>query len=157
MGLSKVERALHRKLAAQCFNATWARLEQGKRGSRDDRRMLDLAHASRYHWGLVGSPENKAVSDWQVSRVYAALSEGDHALLYAKSCLELCRKHALLGLVPTAYEALARANAARGNLRDARRNIALARGTLDAASVDTESREIFLAQIQESVRPIDRA
>jgi hypothetical protein len=59
--LSKREREFHRKMAVRCFNETWDYLEKKKRTEQDDQEMLQLAHASRHHWGLVGTPRNKAV------------------------------------------------------------------------------------------------
>ena len=44
-----------RRLAAHLFNSTWDLLETENRTPADDDRMLHMAHASRYHWGQVGS------------------------------------------------------------------------------------------------------
>jgi hypothetical protein len=154
MALSKAERVFHRKVAACCFNAAWTYLEQRKRGTEDAQRMLDLAHAARYHWGLVGTPENVAVSDWQVSRVYAALDEPKLALAFANSCLRRCRLHRRFRYLSTAYEAVARALATGGDLPGARRSIEKARKALDAAPVDRETRQVFLDQIFETERMI---
>jgi hypothetical protein len=157
MSLSKRDRELHRKLMASCFNECWEYLEKRKRTPRDDLRMLTLTHAARYHAGAGGSPKNRAIGDWQVSRVYSALREPRLASAFGESCLELCEKHGLSELVCTAYEAIARAHAVGHDLAAAGDSIALARENLDAASIEKESRDIFLGQIRETERLIRRA
>jgi hypothetical protein len=44
-----------RALAAALFNRTWELIEREDRSQDDDDRMLHMAHASRYHWGNVGT------------------------------------------------------------------------------------------------------
>ena len=78
---------LHRKFATDCFNSTWNLLDKNKRTLEDDARMIHMAHASRYHWGEIGTPLNFTRGDWQISRVYAVLGLGENALKYGKSCL----------------------------------------------------------------------
>ena len=73
--MPKPEQEFHRKVAAECFNRAWDYLEKKNRTSQDDQMMLNLAHASRYHWGLIGKPWNFTTGDWQISRVYAELNQ----------------------------------------------------------------------------------
>ena len=110
--------ALHRKFAVDCFNGVWALLDKGdERTPEDDATMIHMAHASRYHWGQVGTPLNFARGDWQISRVYAVLGMGEMALRYAKSSLDLCHGHGFGDFdLAFAYEALARACAVLGDL-----------------------------------------
>jgi hypothetical protein len=81
------EREFHRKTAAAAFNSLWDYLDKKNRSPDDDFQMLQLAHASRYHWGLVGTPHNQAVGDWHISRVYASLGQPELALRYVKLSL----------------------------------------------------------------------
>jgi hypothetical protein len=157
MTLSARDREFHKKMMASCFNECWEYLEKRKRSDRDGRRMLTLTHAARYHAGVAGTPKNHAIGDWQVSRVYATLREPRLALGFAESCLEQCQKHGLSELLCTAYEAIARAQAVGNDLGSARDSIARARESLDASSVEEESRDIFLGQIRETERLIRRA
>src|ERR1700693_6097609 len=46
--------------------------------------MLHAAHASRYHWGVVGQAENRARGEWQISRVYTVLGRGGAAVAPAQ-------------------------------------------------------------------------
>ena len=72
--MSEGELELHRKTAKKCFNEAWDYLDKKSRDAQEERQMLHLAHASRYHWGLVGTPKDQAIGDWQISRIYATLN-----------------------------------------------------------------------------------
>jgi hypothetical protein len=152
--LPKGEREFHRKTAARCFNETWDYLEKKGRTDEDNQRMLHLAHASRYHWGLVGTPRNEAVGDWQISRVYAALKQPHLSLLFAKSALEICKKEELREELATAYEAVARAHAVAKDYAPARRYLKLARNQLKALDLGAEDRKLYLSQIDETEKLI---
>jgi hypothetical protein len=153
-GNSKADLKFHRKFGAACFNRAWDYLVMKKRSSEDDREMLCLAHASRYHWGIVGTPSNWAIADWQISRVYADLGEPGLALQFAKASLSTCKKNALTELEPTANEAIARAYAVAKDIRNARKFIAKARRQLDRPNFDKEERETYLGQIRDTERLI---
>ncbi len=156
MRMSESERRFHRKTAAQCFNKTWDYLEQRSRKADDNAMMLHLAHASRYHWSLVGTPRNRAVGDWQTSRVYAALNQPSLSLQFAKSSLEICKKNKLSEVLATAYEAVARAHAVAKNYRSARSYLSKARKQLGSLNIDDEDRKIYLGQIRETEKMIHR-
>ena len=101
---------LHRKFAVDCFNNTWTLIEKADRSPEDDARMIHMAHASRFHWSEIGTPLNFARGDWQISRVYAILGQGQNALAYAKNCLHLCIDNDFGDFdLAFAYEAAARA------------------------------------------------
>ncbi len=72
-----------RALAMDLFNETWTLLETEDRTHDQDERMIHAAHASRYHWEQAGGPEQLAVGDWQVSRVYSVLGRPEPALHHA--------------------------------------------------------------------------
>lgn len=150
MPISRAEREFHRKTAVKCFNRAWDYLEMKSRTREQDREMLHLAHASRYHWGVVGAPRNRAVGDWQLSRVYAGLGQPTLALLFAESCMEVCRDQHLTELVPTANEAIARAYAVAGHRRNARKYLEKARRQLDLLVLDKTERRIYSKQIIET-------
>ena len=141
---------LHKRIARECFNETWNYLEKEARSEEDDRIMLNLTHASRYHWSLIGNAENLAVGDWQISRVYSALKQPMLALQFAKSSLELCERSNLSSLIVSAYEGIARAYAVNNDTQSARIFIKKAREQLTMAKVDDEDRRIFLDQILET-------
>jgi DNA-binding transcriptional MerR regulator len=131
-----------RQLAADLFNLVWTLLEQTGRTTEDDDRMLHAAHASRYHWGQVGGPEQLAIGEWQCARVYSVLGRGEPALHHARRCLEIATAADVPDwLVASAHEGLARAYLVAGNRRAALDERALARGVLEKVG-DAEDRQI---------------
>lgn len=147
--LSNQESEFHRKTAKQCFNETWDYLDKKNRTPDDDVQMLILAHASRYHWGFVGDARSLAVGEWQISRVYADLKQAEPSLLFAKSSLELVTKNNLPGLLPSAYEGIARGYAVAQQHQLAREYLAKARKELESIK-DKEDRKIYSNQINET-------
>jgi len=144
------EREFHRKTAIRCFNRAWDYMLMKKRRTGDDQEMLNLAHASRYHWGMVGTPQNHAVGDWQISRVYSDLGQPQLALQFAKSCLETCEKNRLFGIKHTADEAMAGASAVARDDARAGRCLRKARRQLAALTLSEADRRVYLDQIQET-------
>jgi hypothetical protein len=107
---------LHKKYAVDCFNATWDLLDKTSRTLEEDHKMIHMAHASRYHWGEIGTPIHFTRGDWQISRVYAVLGMGEMAFKYAETCLEICLDNEIGDFdLAFAYEALLRANAVLEN------------------------------------------
>jgi hypothetical protein len=121
-----------------------------------DKEMLNLAHASRYHWGVLGGARQQAVGDWQLSRAYSALGDSGLALQFALSSLSLCEGKHLDGLVPSALEGVARAHAIAGDRSNATRLIKMARAILGRLKLDAEDRKIFESQIRETEALIER-
>src|SRR5690242_621120 len=154
--MPQTEYDFHRKIAADCFNRTWDYLEQKNRSLDDDQVMLNLAHASRYHWSLIGKPWNFTTGDWQISRVYAALNQPDLALSFAKKALEISEKHDLSERLISAYEGMARAHAVAKEYTFAREFVNKAREQLRAVSLDDEDRRTYSDQIDETERMIPR-
>jgi hypothetical protein len=145
------ETEFHRDIAKRSFNKAWDILDKKQRSADDERQMLHLAHASRYHWDIAGTPSNQAVGDWQISRIYAALSQPSLSLLFAKSSLETCEKNNLQDILPSAYEGMARAYAISGDPKAAREQISKSRELLSKLTgLDEEDRRIFEGQIRET-------
>jgi DNA-binding transcriptional MerR regulator len=137
----ELDAATRRQLAVGLFNHTWTLLEKADRTPDEDDEMLHAAHASRYHWGEVGGPENRARGEWQCSRVYAVLGRGEPALWHARRCLAICEEHGIADWdIAAAYEALARASLVGGERAEATRWAANARTAL-AAVADADDRE----------------
>jgi hypothetical protein len=59
----------HRQLGVDLFNDVWTLLEKGDRNVEDDDEMVHTAHASRFHWGKVGTAENLGRGEWLGSRL----------------------------------------------------------------------------------------
>jgi len=148
--MQTADREFHRKTAVECFNRTWDYLEKKDRTVHDDHLMLHLAHTSRYHWSFVGTPRNLAIGDWQVSRVYAALAQSDLSVHFASASLEIVEKNNLVDIVPTAFEAMARAFACGRNYKLAREFIEREKKELETVSLDEEDKRIYSSQIRDT-------
>ncbi|CRK55605.1 hypothetical protein [Alloactinosynnema sp. L-07] len=95
----------HRELARTLFNSVWDLLDRTDRGPADDDRMIHMAHASRYHWGEVGTAQNLIRGEWQCARVYAVLGRSEPALWHGQRALALCKEHGVLvGLIGAARD-----------------------------------------------------
>jgi len=154
--MSQNELEMHRKTAKKCFNEAWDLLDKKNRDANDERQMLHVTHASRYHWSLVGTAKNFAVGDWQISRVYAALKEPRLALLFAKSAVEISQNNNLSENLPSAYEGMARAYAVAKDFQHAREYISKAREQLNKARMDPEDKKIYSDQIRETEELIEQ-
>ena len=118
-------------------------MDKSARSREDDDEMIHAAHASRYHWGVVGKAENLARGEWQISRVYAVLGRREPAIAHAQRCLEICNQRGLADWdIAYAYESLARAHKTAGHVVEARRFKKLARKAGDEIS-EAEDREHF--------------
>lgn len=143
------EPAAHRHFAADCFNGTWAILDQESRTDEEVEVMIDRAHASRLHWRHRDdeTPKTRSVSAWQISRVYAVAGRPDEALRYGTDALDIAR----LGgadefYVGFGHEAVARAAAALGDGETANLHLAAARELLSSIS-DADSRSALAADL----------
>ncbi|MFL5754688.1 MAG: MerR family transcriptional regulator [Chloroflexota bacterium] len=127
-----------RAVAVGLFNHVWTLLERPDRSREQDDEMVHAAHASRYHWGVVGEPLQRAIGEWQCSRVYATLGRGEPAVHHGRRCLEIAEEHELeRWLFASAFEGLARAHAAAGDRRTAEEW----KGRAEAAVRDIEEPE----------------
>src|SRR5205809_8102888 len=93
--MSHTDPEFHRKVAAECFNRTWDYLKQKNRSLDDDQMMLNLAHASRYHWSLIRKPRRFTTKQWQIYRVYAALKKSNPASGIAKYTIQIYQNNNL--------------------------------------------------------------
>ena len=131
-----------RQLAADLFNLVWTLLEKTGRTTEDDDRMVHAAHASRYHWGQVGGPEQLAIGAWQCARVYSVLGRAEPALHHASRCLDIATASTVPDwLIASAHEGLARAYAMAGQRESALASRAAAEAAL-AKVTDAEDRQV---------------
>ncbi len=112
----EIDLSVHRRLAARFFNETWGLLDKPDRSAADDLRMIHMAHASRMHWEFAGSPLNRNVGEWQISRVYSTLGMKEPALYHAENSLRIAVENGLAPfLLGYSYEGMARAKAIAGD------------------------------------------
>jgi DNA-binding transcriptional MerR regulator len=146
-GLTPLDPATERRLAADLFNHVWTLLETADRTAEQTDEMIHAAHASRWHWTVGGEPANRARGEWQCSRVYAVLGRGEPALWHARRCVELCEEHGLGDWdLAAAYEAMSRASLVVGD--DAAARAWKDRGTAALADItDPDDREPIEADL----------
>lgn len=131
-------------MAARLFNSTWELLEKKGRTKAERDTMIHMAHASRYHWGVVGGPKELAIGEWQISRVYAVLDRPEPAVYHAQRSLEICEDNGVDDFpLAYAYEALARAFAIGGKTRLRTACIELARTAGAKIAEDDERAQFF--------------
>lgn len=142
------ETALHKKLGIELFNYTWELLEKPQRTRAEDDTMIHAAHASRYHWGIAGTPINLARGEWQVSRVYAVLGRAEAARFHGQRCLELCQENGIGDFdLAFAYEALARAASVAGQAPEKTKYLTMAQEAAQYVA-DPEDREIVVRDLE---------
>jgi hypothetical protein len=136
------EAQFHRKMAVDFFNETWKLLDKPDRTPEEDARMIHLTHASRLHWQFAGSPQEFAVGEWQVSRVYSVLRQPYSALYHGRRSLDIAACHDLKPFyLAFGQEAVARA-LAMTDPQAAQSHIAAAR-KIAAEITDPEERKIL--------------
>jgi len=141
----ELSREQRRRLAVDLFNHVWTLLELSQRPPEQDDEMIHAAHASRYHWGEVGTKANLARGEWQVSRVYTVLGRSEPALYHAHRCLAYVEEGEGIEAwdLPFAYEALARAHAITGDPGESLRYETLARETGEGIADDDDRDHLF--------------
>jgi tetratricopeptide (TPR) repeat protein len=121
--------AAHRYFSSECFNRAWDLIEKANRTPAEDDEMVRLSITSCWHWSQRSdcTAKNLSISYWQISHIYALLTQVDNARIYAQRCLEISQKEDVppfyLGY---AYEALARAEAIAGETARMKAHIASA-------------------------------
>lgn len=129
-------------MAKRLFNAVWDLLEKLGRSAEDVDAMINMAHASRYHWGNVGTPQNASIGEWQIARVYSELGRGEPAVFHARRALAIAEgAKADAWLTASAFEGMARACAVAGDPAAAAEWKAKAVVALEAIG-DPEDRDI---------------
>lgn len=138
------EREAHLRFAAGFNGYVWSILGKEDRSEHETDMMVHAAHASRLHWGVVGTPLNVQRGEWLLARVYAVLNRPEQALHHARKCLELTEEHNFDDFdLAYAYEAMARAYAASGNKDEAEKYRTLAEVAGEKIQ-KVEDRELFL-------------
>jgi hypothetical protein len=143
-GFTKEE---HEKFAKGLFNLTWDLLDKTERTKEDIDKMINAAHASRYHWGEIGTPMNLERGEWQISRVYSVLGRSEPALYHAKNCLEICEKNKIGDFdIAFAHEGMARAHAAAKQKAESKKYLDLAKKAGEQIK-KKEDKDYFLKEL----------
>ena len=133
----------HKEQAISCFNATWDLIDKKTRSPEEALTMIHLAHASRYHWGVVGTPTHFTRGEWQISRVYSILGLGESALFHGKQALRYCIENEIADFdLAFAYEALARAYGVLGD--ETHKNLYLEMARTSAEGIQDQGNKDYL-------------
>jgi hypothetical protein len=142
------EKEWHKKKAVDLFNLVWSFLDKKERTKQEDDKMVHAAHASRFHWGEIGTPLEFERGEWQISHVYSVLNRPQPALYHARRCLEICQENKIGDFdIAFAYEAMARAYAVAREKSEREKYIKLAK----AAGEDIkgkENKDYFLGDLK---------
>jgi hypothetical protein len=139
----------HRTFAPKAFNETWSLLDLDEPTREEEEDMLSSAFAQRYHWYAVGTPRNRAIADWQISRVAAVLGYSELASRFGERSLAVCIDNDLDAFVTGfAHEAIARAAAEVDDVETFTEHLEAAKQKL-AEIEDPEDREILEADLTE--------
>jgi hypothetical protein len=146
-GKKPISKGVHEQLAMSLFNQTWDLLGKKERTKEEDLKMIHSAHASRYHWGEIGTPLEFERGEWQISRVYSVLGRREPALYHAQLCLSICKENGIGDFdLAFAYEALARAYAVADDRSNRDKYFAKAREAGEKIE-DQGNRDYFLGEL----------
>lgn len=109
-------KVFHETLAPGLFNASWELLEKADRTRDDENKLINMVHASLFHWRQIGTPISILRGEWMISHVYTLLQHKEAALYHAQNTLSLAEEiEAKDWDLAYSYEAMARAYALNGN------------------------------------------
>lgn len=146
-GGSNNEEAWHQRFGPQAFNRAWELLDREDLSRVEEEELLASTFAQRYHWYAAGEPRNRAIADWQVSRVAAVLGYADLARRFGERSLELSQAHGLGPFLEGfAHEAIARAAAVVDDVETFTHHLNAAK-TLISEITDDEERETLEADL----------
>lgn len=140
---------MRRTLAPIDFNHTWSLLDAHDLSTDQRDEMFAAALAQRHNWYQVGTARNKAIADWQVSRVAAVLGYADLARHFGERSLAVAENHDLGPFViGFAHEAIARAAAEVDDTATVTEHLELARAQVELIT-DEEERGVLEADLAE--------
>lgn len=144
---SSDEQTIHKKFAIDLFNQTRDLIEKEERSQEEVDRMINAAHASRYHWEVAGNALNIARGEWLISRVYASLNRVEPCLYHADRCLQINLNNDIKDFdLAFAYEAMARGCDLAGDEVNTAKYVELAKEAAKKIK-DSKDREYFLSQL----------
>ncbi|MFO0827346.1 MAG: hypothetical protein U0572_04280 [Phycisphaerales bacterium] len=141
--------AVHRHFSTRCFNDAWKIIDDESRSDADVVRMLNLAHASCWHWSQRDdcTDRHRSIAYWQLSRVYALAGFGDAAMYFAKECRAVSEGLDAF-LRGFSHEAIARAALVTGDRATAHGHVLQAQA-LCLALLDAEERGSLFGAIDD--------
>lgn len=80
---------IHQQLAAHLFNQSWDILLKEDRSRKEEDVLVNMVHASLYHWRQIGQPINILRGEWMIAHVYTILGHKEEALYHAENVMTL--------------------------------------------------------------------
>ncbi len=137
----------NRHFAVTTYGKCWELLGR-VRTPAEDRDLLGAALTSRYHWQEVGGDHERAIADWMVSRVCAAIGEPGLAMKFAQASLDYENRTFPAWLKASLQEGMARAAGAAGNNSQRDMYLASALKELEAEE-DLEDADLIRDQLRD--------
>ena len=140
-----------RRVAIHLYNRTWDLLDLGdSRTDEQTAEMLDVAHASTWHWAQIGGLEQAVVGAWIISRAYADAGIGGEAVRQSERAFTLLHSPSDSPLPDwleaSVHEGLARAHLAAGDRDAAEFSFHAATDALDRITED-DDRALIAGQL----------
>ncbi|AMV20225.1 hypothetical protein [Planctomyces sp. SH-PL14] len=137
----------HRFFAADCFNRAWDLMDLADRTAAYDLALIDLVHASMWHWSQRPDVTDlsRSIGYWQASRAYVVVGQAENARRYGQLCLDITPADEPF-YAGYAHEALARAEFALGNVEAGRRHLERAKELATAVPAEGD-REALLKDL----------
>lgn len=107
---------IHHQMGVDYFNQSWDILLKEERARADEDLLINMVHASLFHWRQLNQPVNILRGEWMIAHVYTLLGHKEAALYHAQNTLRWAEEtNAADWDLAYAYEAMARAQALNGN------------------------------------------
>jgi hypothetical protein len=142
----------HAYFGPHCFNATWDLIRKEGRSEMESREMIDLAHASFWHWSLREdcTRRHRSIGYWLLARVHALTGGAAAARKYGELSLEFANESGPF-YQGFAHEALARAEMAGGNWAEMDKHLRIAKAFAEEVAKPEEA-----AWLRENLSSISR-
>lgn len=143
-----VTKDTHKELAIELFNLTWDLIDRTEKDQSEIDRMINAAHASRYHWEIAGGSVQIARGEWLISRVYALCHRTEPCLYHADRCLKITLENDLQDFdLAFAYESMARACDLAGDAVEKAKYLTLAEQA-GKNILDPDDRQYFFSELR---------
>ena len=139
----------HRTFAPKAFNYTWSLLDLNELTREQEEEMLAATMAQRHHWYQIGTARNRAIADWQVSRVLAVIGYEELSRRFGERSLAVAIDNELDAfVVGFAYEAIARAAASVDDVATFEESLSAARAQMEKIE-DEDDRAVLKADLDQ--------
>ena len=139
----------HRTFAPKAFNYTWSLLDLNELTREQEEEMLAATMAQRHHWYQVGTARNRAIADWQVSRVLAVIGYEELSRRFGERSLAVAIDNELDAfVVGFAHEAIARAAASVDDVATFEESLSAARAQMEKIE-DEDDRAVLKADLDQ--------